>query len=322
MNKKIIDYDLLEKNVKRLSCKKICAMVKANAYGLGIENVVPFLEDKVDFFGVSSIDEADEVRKISNKKILIVSKVLDLDRCKEKGYHFMVDDFEALEEAKRKKISEQMHIKINVGMNRFGFSYEPKTLKRLRIALKSTKIGGIYTHFPCLSDRNLTIKQYKLFLKIKKFLRKDALIHFGGSKVIDYNFDYDMIRVGIGLYAKDESVMKISSKIIKIHKLNSGFVGYDGKMAIEKLTKIALVPIGYADGLLRAFSGTYVHINGKRCKIVGNICMDMCFVDISEASASVGDEVIFLNDLAEISNKTRLTKYEILTGFNRLRPGE
>ena len=89
-----------------------------------------------------------------------------------------------------------------------------------------------------------------------------------------------------------------------------------------ELTKIALVPIGYGDGLLRVFSGTYVHINGKRCKIVGNICMDMCFVDISEASASVGDEVIFLNDLAEISNKTRLTKYEILTGFNRLRPGE
>jgi len=319
MNYKNIDYQLLDKNLARFSHKKVCAMVKADAYGLGVENIVSYLKDKVDFFGVSSIVEAEEVRKYCENKILIASKVEDLDRCKRENFHFIVDDFQTLDIAKNKGILDFAHIKLNLGMNRFGFNCEPQILQRLRMKLKNEKIGGICAHFQDLNDKKLTKNQYKTFIKVKKFLSLNAFTHFGGSEVINYDFDYDMIRVGIGLYAKDDSVIKISSNIIEIREVKSGSVGYNQRFIVDKPTKIGLVPIGYADGLARVFTGTYVNINGYECKIIGNICMDLCFVDVTNIDVKVGDEVIFLENIRDICRRTNLSKYEILTGFSKLR---
>lgn len=320
MNKKIIDFEALESNLERYKSKKICAMVKANAYGHGVKEITNFLEDKVEYFGVSSLKEAEEIRSISDKKILIASPCYNISECKKKHLDFIVDNFDELEECRKKNCLDLVHIKINTGMNRFGFDCDDKkTLKKLRLFFKENQVAGLSTHFSNLKDRKLTISQYTKFLKVKKFLHADCLVHLGGSNVINYNFDYDMIRAGLGLYLGDKRVMRIYSKIMEIRDLTSGSVGYEEKFEITKPTRLALIPIGYADGLLRSYSGCKVLINGEECPIVGRICMDLCFVDVTNVCCEVGDEVEVLHNIFEVMKRTKLTPYEIFTNFNNLR---
>lgn len=320
MNKKIIDYNSLETNLKRYSGKKICAMVKANAYGHGEKEIVNYLKEKVDFFGVSSIDEADRVSKICDNKILITMPVQNIEKCRQKKYNFIVDDLGTLERCKDKKCLELVHLKINTGMNRFGFSCDDKpTLKKLRLFLKENSVAGISTHFSNLRDRKLTLNQYNKFCKTKKFLKADFLTHFGGSGVEKYDFDFDMIRVGLGLYLGEKRVMKIYSSILEIKTLTNGCVGYEGKFEVTRPTRIALLPIGYADGLLRSYSGCKVLVNDVECPIVGRICMDLCFVDVTNAQCEAGDEVEILHNIYDVCKRTKLTPYEVFTNFNRLR---
>lgn len=321
MNEKVLDFEAIERNLERYKNKKICAMVKANAYGHGLREVVLFLKDKIEFFGVCSFLEALEVKKICDAKVLIVSPFVDVKKCKEYGFHFFVEDLEKLTMAKELSCLELVHIKINSGMNRFGFNIsDKKTLKKLRLILKNQHIAGICTHFSCLSDKKLTKKQYRDFAKVKKFLSIDALTHFGGSEALDYDFDYDMIRVGIGLYVqKNSQVMKIKSKIASIREIENGFVGYDFKFKVAKPTKVALVPIGYADGLSRLASGAYMRVLNKDAKIIGNVCMDICFLDVSNIDCKVGDEVEVLPNVFELAKKSHTSVYEVLTNFNGLR---
>lgn len=320
MNEKVIDYQSIKKNLKAFSSKKLCVMVKANAYGLGMKEICEFLKNKVDFFGVASYDEAVKVRELINTPILIATTQRDIQKCKEHGFHFIVDNFLDLELSKQCEALNLVHIKLNTGMNRYGFDCEDKhVIKKLKLALKNQKIAGICTHFYNLSDKKTTKKQYLKFRKIKKFLNVDCITHFGGSGVINYDFDYDMIRVGIGIYQNPNQVLRIYSHIEKINTYSRGELGYEGKFKITKDTKIAILPIGYADGLLRSFSGLSVKINGKDCKIVGQICMDCCFVDVTKINCKVGDKVSVLPDLKKASLHTKLTEYEILTGFSKIR---
>lgn len=320
MNKKVIDFEALDENLRLYSNKKICAMVKANAYGHGEKEIVNHLKNKVEYFGVSSLSEAERIRALCDNKILIASPCFNIDKCKKQDFEFIVDNLDFLEDCRKKKCLDLVHLKLNTGMNRFGFDCDDKkSLKRLRLFLKENQVNGMSTHFSNLSDRKTTIDQYNKFCKIKKFLHVDPLIHFGGSGVINYPFDYDMIRVGLGMYLGEKRVMRIYSKISEIRELNSGKVGYDGKYEVKRPTKIALVPIGYADGLLRIYSGCKVLVNGEECPIVGRICMDLCFIDVSDIKCEVGDEVEILHNLYEISKRTKLTPYEIFTNFNNLR---
>lgn len=320
MNRKVLNFDALEENLKIYSNKKVCAMVKANAYGHGVKEVVSFLKDKVEYFGVCSFQEALEVRKICDTKILIVSPFVDIEKCKTFGFEFFVQDLKSLEKAKRNEALNLIHLKINTGMNRFGFNSDDKvTLKKLKLFLKDEKIAGICTHFSETSDKKITKMQYKKFLRVKKFLGIKTLTHLGGSGVIDYKFDYDMIRVGIGLYNKKHQVMQIESRILDIKNLNSGKLGYDGRFEVKTPCKIAIVPIGYADGLPRLSSGCFVEINEKRGKIVGNVCMDVCFVDVTNVPCRVGDKVNILPNVNDLAKKCKTSEYEVFTNFNNLR---
>ena len=320
MNEKVLNFEALKKNLDYYSSKKVCAMVKANAYGHGVKEVVEHLKDRVEYFGVCSYLEAVEVRKFCDTKVLIVSPFVDILKCKEHNFEFVVDSLSALKEAMDLGCLHLVHIKIDVGMNRFGFSYlDKQTLKKLKVMLKSTQIAGICTHFAELGNSKKTKNQYKCFCKVKKFLGVKALTHLGGSEVIDYNFDYNMIRVGIGLYTKIKQIMEIKSKIIELHDLQSGEVGYEGRFEVKKPSKIALIPVGYADGLPRVGSGANVEINGRKCKIIGNICMDLCFVDVTGVDCKIGDGVSVVPNFFELAKKCKTSIYEVLTNFNRLR---
>ena len=195
-------------------------------------------------------------------------------------------------------------------------------LKKLRLFLKENSVAGISTHFSNLKDRKLSINQYNKFCKVKKFLHADFLTHLGGSGVIKYNFDYDMIRVGLGMYLGEKRVMKIYTNILEIKNLDSGSVGYEGKFEVVHPTKIALLPIGYADGLSRVYSGCKVLINNNECPIIGKICMDLCFVDVTNVDCEVGDTVEILHNINDVVKRTKLSPYEIFTNFNNLRSTE
>ncbi len=326
-NYKIINSSNILENLEHYRSKKICAMVKSNAYGHGIAQIVEILEQKVEIFGVVSVEEALAVRKRTSKPILICSKVTDFKTCKKHHFDVMVDDEQDLRRAYENGLGDSLHLKINVGMNRFGVKSNfalrgiDKFLENRNIRLKS-----IYTHFPRTYDKKSTEQSYRIF---EDFLTQisqsqSVPICFGGSGIFDYNFDYDILRVGLGLYGYGEKgllpVMKILSRVSKIFYAKKGeYVGYGTAFKVTKGSFFAVVPVGYGDGLRRCLSGNFkVKIYGKSYRSVGNICMDAFFVKV-DGSVGVGDEVEVMADAEIFAQKAKTIPYEILTGFSNFR---
>ena len=149
-------------------------------------------------------------------------------------------------------------------------------------------------------------------------------ICFGGSGIFDYDFNFDILRLGIGLYGYGNKnlkpVMSIKSYVCKIFYAKKGeFVGYGKKYRVAKDGFFAVVPVGYGDGLRRNLSGKFcVKIGGKIFRAVGNICMDAFFVKIDE-TVRVGDEVEIMENAQNFAKKCGTISYEILTGFSNFR---
>lgn len=318
--------------------KKICAMVKANAYGLGIEKICKILECKVEFFGVANINEALEVRKICpNTKVLIVGKTTNFSLCAKNKISVTIDGKDQLEklvsQINQNNIKDciNIHIKINSGMNRLGIKSENEFKETVKICEKNKiNIEGVSTHFSTADcDTQFFQKQKKKFEKFLDLIPKrfSPIVHVGGSAVVlQKPFEYDMLRVGIGLYGflngtKVRSVVKVRSKIIKIVEVEKGErVGYSNGFIASKKTKIAVLPIGYADGVSRNLSGRIkVLVNGKKCLSVGKICMDMMFVDVSGEKVFEGQEVFVLFDVKKWAQILSTIPYEILTSLSLVR---
>lgn len=324
MNKKLISFRAIEENLKYFSKKyKVIAMVKADAYGHGIRQVVSHLEGKVEYFGVASLQEAKFIRSFSSSPVLICSNCTDYNECIKHNISFICDDLNTIKKVIKSGYSRLLHIKLDCGMGRYGINVEDKkTLLKLKNLSKGQVFGGISTHFPSLEKSEISSSQYYNFCKAKEYLDICAPVHLGGSGVINYNFDCDMIRVGIGLYGYPNltHAMQIESKISKIKYLKKGdSVGYNQRFIADCDTKIAIVPIGYADGLCRNCSGYCLSVKGKQCKIIGNVCMDNCFVDVSNINCKVGDRVIVMQDAAKMADFVGTIPYEILTGFEKIR---
>lgn len=324
-NYKIVNATNLFHNLKQFQSKKVCAMVKSNAYGHGIKEIVSLLSDKVDYFGVVSEIEGAQVRRWTDKPIMICGRVYDYRICKKHNLEFMVENLEDVQRAINFGVGDKCHLKINCGMNRFGTKDEKqidlldKFLRENKIRLKS-----IYTHFHFIENKRETEKNYQTFLKLRKHISQNCAICFGGSNIIDYPFDFDMIRVGIGLYGYERDgvlpVMKIVSYIAKIFYVNAGeYVGYGTQYQATHSGFYAVVPIGYGDGLFRSLGDQFaVQINGKRFDVVGNICMDVFFVRIDD-SVAVGDQVIVMQNADDIAKKLGSISYEVLTNFSKCR---
>ena len=179
---------------------------------------------------------------------------------------------------------------------------------------------------------------------------QDPIIHIGGSGVLikkqskerynlpEINVGYNMVRVGILIYGYSPTikiknlkpVMKIETKIVQINKVKKGeYVGYGKNFQAKQDMKVAVVPVGYADGLLRGLSKEgnlkiIKNIDGKQrvfnCKIIGNICMDLTMIDVSGVeNVEVGDRAIILDNAEKMANKLSTISYEILTNFSKLR---
>ena len=325
----IVNYNML----KRVSNKDICAVVKANAYGHGMNQICKILQDKCNFFAVHNLSEAIELRKINNNAtILILGYCNNYYLAQKHNISVSIDAFDQIKKIICLDKSIKVHLKINTGMNRFGLKSFKEFLKILKYinAKKNIIIEGIYTHCFDTKDTNITNKQLLKFKKYVMFIKKHypfCIVHIGGSGMILYkNPEFiDFIRVGIGLYGYlnnlTKPIMQIKSKIIKINTVRKNdFIGYDSYFKAKHKMKIGVVPFGYADGMIRQFQNKMeVYLNNESVKIVGKICMDVFMIDITDKKASLNDEIIIFNNADYWANNSGLSQYEILTGLNKSR---
>ena len=316
--------------------KKIMVMVKANAYGHGLKNIVKILKNKVSFWGVANLLEALKLKFLLKRKsnILVVGKSTNFKNLIKNNIQITVDSLQDLKTIKKisskLKTTAKVHIAINTGMNRIGVKNikEFKQMINFITKNKTIKLKGIFTH--CFDADAKFSHFYKQMKKFKKYINllknKNILIHIGGSfcltKTIP-NF-VNMVRIGLFLYGYGlpqlKRAMIITSRVIKKIRANKGeFVGY-GKTKLNKNTTIGLVPMGYADGVsLKLSNIAKVTINNQKCKIIGRVCMDMLMVDITHKNIKPFDKVIVFNDANYFSKITKTSVYETLTNFSKIR---
>lgn len=338
LNAKIINKNNLISNLNFCEGvgKNIIAMVKADAYGHGLKQIVNSIKERVSFWGVANIREALNLKRLLNDrhKILVVGKSNSFHCLIKNNIHFAIDDLSEIKKisniCKKLKKKAYIHIAVNTGMNRIGVKSLLCFCNMLDYINKQKNIVlcGVFTHcYNADETKTHFYSQMKLFSYYVKLINnKNVLIHIGGSFCLNHKIPkfVDMVRVGMFLYGYGNKtlkpVMTIQSKIVKLSFCKKGeFVGY-GNTMLKKDSLIATIPIGYADGVPRRLSDrAYVNINGKKCKIVGNICMDMMMVDVTNISVRLNDKVEIYNSANYFAQITDTSPYEILTNFRKCR---
>ena len=332
---------------------KIMVMVKAFAYGSGSAEVASLLEyHRVDYLGVAYTDEGVVLRQNGIKLPIMVLNPQPESFAKLIEYNLEPEiySFKVFEEYltyinKNSTLAQSdgnIHLKLDTGMHRLGF--EAKDIEQLIELLKQNskiKIASIFSHLVGAdeSEHNSFSKtQIERFEQMSQQIINDLdgqkpLRHICNSAgIIRFpEAKFDMVRLGIGLYGLEvtnseqkelQTVGTLKTVISQIKYLKAGeTVGYSRKGVLEKDSKIATIAIGYADGFDRGFSKGVgkVLVNGIACLVVGNVCMDMTMIDVSETDCKEGDEVIiFGKDLSikELATSIGTISYEILTGVS------
>jgi Alr-MurF fusion protein len=329
---------------------KLMVMVKAFGYGNGGFEVAKLLSHhKVDYLGVAF---ADEGISLKNAGIDLPIMVLNPENTSFSAIiqHQLEPEIYSikgltafLKIAEQKKLKNfPIHIKLDTGMHRLGF--EAENIDELIAKLKDNKtvaVKSILSHLATSDDMkfiDFTLSQIKLFEKLSVKLIEELQIqpirHILNTSGIS-NFQqaqYDMVRLGIGLYgvSNDEEEQKLlqnvgtlKSIISQIRIIEAGeSVGYGRRFVAEKQTKIATIPIGYADGISRHWGNGvgYVVIKNKKAPIVGSVCMDMLMVDISDVDCKEGTEVIIFGEnptVTFMAKQLGTIPYEIMTSISQ-----
>ena len=331
---------------------KILLVVKAFGYGCDAIKIAKYLENDIDYFAVAYTDEGITLRKAGIKKPILVFHpqipnlyLLIAHQLEPTLYSFKIlNAFLEIADSKL-LINYPIHIKLNTGLNRIGFSHNdvPMILSNLT-ANSHVKIASLFSHLAAsedLEEKEFTTNQINNFAVIVKQFYKHLtyrpLVHIlNTSGVVNYpQAQFDMVRLGIGLYGfgndKKETnqlknVVSLKSIISQIHTIQPGeSIGYNRAFTSNKLMRTATVPIGHADGISRKLGNTNhtVMVNGKKAPIIGNVCMDMIMIDVTNIDCNETDEVIIFNSqemLLEMATKAETISYEILTGFsNRIK---
>ncbi len=329
---------------------KMMVMVKAFGYGNGGYEIAKLLEHhNIDYLGVAF---ADEGISLKNAGIQLPIMVLNPETTSFPAIiqHQLEPEIYSLKGLKAfLKIAEQkklkqypIHIKLDTGMHRLGFEEEqlPDLIATLK-DITTVSVKSILSHMATSDDikqYDFAISQIDLFEKMSNMVINDLKIkpirHILNTSGIS-NFpkaQYDMVRLGIGLYGisndKDEqpyleNVGTLKSIISQIRTINAGeSVGYGRRFVAEKTSKIATIPIGYADGISRHWGNGlgYVMINNKKAAIVGSVCMDMLMVDSTDIKCKEGDQVIIFGEdptVVLMAEKLETIPYEILTSISQ-----
>ena len=326
---------------------KIMVMVKAFAYGSGSFEVANLLQfHRADYLAVAYADEGVALREngitmpimVMNSSYQTFDKIVQ-HQLEPEIYSFKIADefFQYLEE---NKTFSHIHLKLDTGMHRLGFEENDiDTLLTMLAGRSSVRIASIFTHLAAADE---AVHNDFTRTQLEKFNRMADRIEMAlGYKVIRHAVNsagilrfpeahMNMVRLGVGLYGVEanglrqgelQTVGTLKTIISQIKKVEQGeSIGYSRKGLAEKPTTIATIAIGYADGYDRGFSNGkgYVLVNGQRCPIIGNVCMDMCMVDITGVEAAEGDEVIVYGQdpsILELSKVIGTIPYELLTGI-------
>lgn len=329
---------------------KLMVMVKAFSYGNGGFEIAKLLEHhKTDYLGVAF---ADEGISLKNAGITLPIMVLNPENTSFSSIiqHRLEPEIYSIKglnaflkiAAQKKLENYPIHIKLDTGMHRLGF--EQNNIDELIFTLKenkSIKVQSILSHMATSDDilhRDFALSQIALFEKLSSRLMSELKIkpirHILNTSGIS-NFpqaQYDMVRLGIGIYGISndhdeqkflENVGTLKSIISQLRTIPAGdSVGYGRRFVAEKTTKIATIPIGYADGISRHWGNGigFVTINNKKAKIVGSICMDMLMVDATEIKCKEGDPVVIFGEsptVIYIAEKLKTIPYEILTSISQ-----
>lgn len=360
-----IDTDALAYNMRNIRKKagesrRIAAVVKANAYGHGVLQILDILkENGADQFAVATLNEALELRRaLPDDDILVLGVLPPGTESVSVGANIQhavatYEKAKLLSDAAQKLgMKAKVHIKLDTGMTRIGFQMTEEAVHEvLRInELPGLDIEGIFTHFARAdeADKRWALRQYERYTWFTDELEKGGMTfrikHVSNSAAImempvTYN---NMVRPGIilyGIYPSDQvdhasldikPVMSLKARISHIKELpEDRQVSYGGKYQASKGDRIGTIAVGYADGYTRAQSGkAEVLYKGKRVKVIGNICMDQCMIDLSDfPDASVGDEVVLIGRSGdeeitadEVASRYGTIGYEVVCAVNRRVP--
>lgn len=340
--------------------KKVCAVVKADSYGLGcIEFSKMYLENGVDMFAVAVIGEAFELRKeIKDKDILILGYTNEefYEDAINNDITLTIYNFEHAAKlnnvAKKLNKTAKIHIKVETGMNRLGFlPTEENADKVAEISkMENIFIQGAFSHQAKADEKDKTTAHMQAgrFISFMKMLEERNVTipikHIANSATIiempEYYFD--MVRPGIILYGfypsdeviKDKYIFKIcatlKARVANVKTLEAGEgIGYGHLFNTSKTTVVGTIPLGYADGYSRLLSNKgYVVIKGVKCPILGKVCMDQFMVDLSMVeNPQIDDVAIIYGDgtdgamtAEDVANMRGTISYEVLTNLSKRLP--
>lgn len=354
-----IDLGAIKHNVRELGrfsgSSMRMAIVKADAYGHGaVETSKAAIEAGADWLGVATPEEAEELAFLG-KPILILSPVFEeatldsikfgISLCVFTKEHMLMASKKAAECGKKAKL----HIACDTGMGRIGIRSEAELEEVLLAADENIEIEGIFTHFSTAdeADRSYTeqqIRRFRAFCDRAKALGFNPIVHAANSAAIMAfpEAHFDMVRMGVAMYgyfpASDfkaegielKTAMSVKSAISHIKEIEAGeAVSYGRHFVAGRKSIIATVPIGYADGYMRANSNkAEVLVSGKRAKVCGNVCMDQIMLDITDIpNVKIGDEVVLMGkqgeesiSAEELADNAGTISYEILTSFKGRMP--
>lgn len=354
------NFDIIRRQARK--DKKILAVVKANAYGHGAIAISRAMEDlKADFLGVAILEEALQLRNAGIRMpILILGGIIEgqepaiFDSNLIPVVYSLIGAGRIDLEAGKRGVKGKIHVKIDTGMGRIGIK-PPETrefFKALR-KMQNIEVEGLVTHFASAdallnSEGALyTEKQIKDFLQVIDAIESVGfdipIKHAANSAAVFHHpsKDFNMVRPGIMLYGaypsssfekiKDlKGVMSLRTKILEIRDMEKGAgISYNSTYITPGRRKIAVIPIGYADGYRRELSNRgEVLVRGRRAKVVGKVCMDMTLIDVTDVKnvrvgddvylfGGKGDNIITADEIAELAGTI---PYEIFCGISERVP--
>ena len=326
---------------------KMVCMVKASAYGAGSYEIAKTLQDhRVDYLAVAVADEGSELRKagitssiiIMNPELTAFKTMFDY-KLEPEVYSFHLLD-ELIKAAEKEGVSNfPIHVKLDTGMHRLGFAPEdiPELITRLK---RQTSVipRSVFSHLVGSDSAqfdSFTRKQIETFERASEELQAafphKVLRHICNTAGIERypGAQFEMVRLGLGLYGVNpftnkmlHNVSTLKTTILQIREVpQEDSVGYSRKGRLNRDSRIAAIPIGYADGLNRRLGNgnAYCLVNGQKAPYVGNICMDVCMIDVTDIDCREGDKVIVFGDDLPVTTLAEVLEtipYEILTSVS------
>ena len=326
---------------------KMVCMVKASAYGAGSYEIAKTLQDhRVDYLAVAVADEGSELRKAGITSSIIIMnpemtafKTLFDYKLEPEVYNFHLLN-ELVKAAEKEGVTNfPIHIKLDTGMHRLGFAPQdmPELIARLKRqtsviprSVFSHLVGSDSTQFDAFTRHQIETFE-RASEELQEAFPHKILRHICNTAGIERypGAQFDMVRLGLGLYGVNpctnrmiHNVSTLKTTILQIREVpQEDSVGYSRKGRLNRDSRIAAIPIGYADGLNRRLGNgnAYCLVNGQKAPYVGNICMDVCMIDVTDIDCKEGDKVVIFGDelpVTVLADVLETIPYEILTSVS------